>query len=95
MRGLWRIVDLPNATSCLARSAILAVNADDGGLWRLNGSFTNASLDCDTRGLTGADLTDCHCLTQSQLDAAHGDLDTKIPTSLSRPAHWAAVTPRL
>jgi hypothetical protein len=34
-------------------------NADDGGLWRLNGSFTNASIQCGSRGLTGADLTDC------------------------------------
>jgi hypothetical protein len=34
--------------------------ANDGGLWRLNGSFTNASIQCNTRGLTGADLTDCH-----------------------------------
>jgi hypothetical protein len=34
--------------------------ANDGGLWRLNGSFTNASIQCNSRGLTGADLTDCH-----------------------------------
>jgi hypothetical protein len=34
--------------------------ANDGGLWRLNGPFTNASLDCNTRGLTSIDLTDCH-----------------------------------
>jgi hypothetical protein len=33
--------------------------ANDGGLWRLNGSFTDASSQCDSRGLTGADLTDC------------------------------------
>src|SRR5437763_1015500 len=33
--------------------------ADDGGLWRLNGSFTDASSQCSSRGLTGADLTDC------------------------------------
>jgi hypothetical protein len=33
--------------------------ANDGGLWRLNGSFSNASGDCASRGLTGADLTDC------------------------------------
>jgi hypothetical protein len=34
--------------------------ADDGGIWRLNGTFTNAAIQCDSRGLTGADLTDCH-----------------------------------
>jgi hypothetical protein len=33
--------------------------ANDGGLWRLNGSFTNASSQCSSRGLTGADVTDC------------------------------------
>src|SRR5205807_836060 len=36
--------------------------ADDGGLWRVNGDsagFTNASSRCLSRGLTGADLTDC------------------------------------
>ena len=33
--------------------------ADDGGLWRLNGSFSDASSQCASRGLTGADLTDC------------------------------------
>jgi hypothetical protein len=33
--------------------------ADDGGLWRLNGSFTDASSQCSSRNLTGADLTDC------------------------------------
>jgi hypothetical protein len=35
-------------------------NADDGGIWRLDGEFTNAAIQCDSRGLTGADLTDCH-----------------------------------
>src|SRR5438094_3235343 len=32
---------------------------NDGGLWRLNGTFTNASSQCSSRGLTGTDLTDC------------------------------------
>src|SRR5437764_11866815 len=44
---------------------------NDGGLWRLNGTFTNASSQCSSRGLTGADLTDC----QAWLAA--------IPTSIS------------
>jgi hypothetical protein len=35
-------------------------NADDGGIWRLDGTFTNAAIQCDSRGLTGTDLTDCH-----------------------------------
>jgi hypothetical protein len=46
-------------------------NADDGGIWRLDGSFFDASAQCDTRGLTGADLTDCHMWL------------LKIPTSIT------------
>jgi len=49
----------------------IVFNADDGGLWRLSGSFTNASIQCNTRGLTGADLTDCHMWL------------LKIPTSIT------------
>ncbi|PYX72457.1 MAG: hypothetical protein DMG72_14925 [Acidobacteria bacterium] len=45
--------------------------ANDGGLWRLNGSFTNASSQCSSRGLTGADVTDCQMWL------------SKIPTSIS------------
>jgi hypothetical protein len=33
--------------------------ANDGGVWRLNGSFSNVSSQCSSRGLTGANLTDC------------------------------------
>lgn len=39
--------------------------------------------------LARADLTTALFLTQIQLNAAQGDLATKIPPSLSRPAHWA------
>jgi hypothetical protein len=44
----------------------------------------------DLRGadLRGADLTESIFLTQSQLDSAKGDLDTKLPPSLTRPTHW-------
>ncbi|PWK16578.1 pentapeptide repeat-containing protein [Tumebacillus permanentifrigoris] len=38
--------------------------------------------------LRGADLTDSLFLTQAQLNAARGDADTKLPKSLTRPAHW-------
>jgi hypothetical protein len=34
--------------------------ANDGGLWRLNGLFSDVSSQCASRGLTGADLTDCN-----------------------------------
>src|SRR5260370_18080066 len=32
--------------------------ANDGGVWRLNGSFTDSSDKCIRRGLTGADFHD-------------------------------------
>jgi hypothetical protein len=32
---------------------------NDGGFWRLSGSFADASGNCTSRGLTGADATDC------------------------------------
>jgi len=46
-------------------------NADDGGIWRLDGTFTNAAIDCDSRGLSSTDLTDCHMWL------------LKIPTSIT------------
>ena len=33
--------------------------ANDGGLWRLNSSFTDVSSQCSSRGLTGNNLIDC------------------------------------
>jgi uncharacterized protein YjbI with pentapeptide repeats len=38
--------------------------------------------------LSGADLTGSIFLIQSQLDAARGDAATKLPASLTHPAHW-------
>jgi uncharacterized protein YjbI with pentapeptide repeats len=43
-------------------------------------------------GLPGADLATSLFLTQSQLDAADGDAGTRLPRSLTRPAHWPAPT---
>jgi uncharacterized protein YjbI with pentapeptide repeats len=47
-------------------------------------------IGADFRGadLSGADLTGSIFLIQSQLDAAKGDTETKLPPSLTRPAHW-------
>jgi hypothetical protein len=47
-------------------------------------------IGADLRGadLGGADLTDSLFLTQSQLQAARGDHDTRLPPTLTRPAHW-------
>lgn len=39
--------------------------------------------------LRGADLSKSIFLTQAQLDAAKGDTRTKLPSSLTRPTHWA------
>ncbi|MET8678228.1 pentapeptide repeat-containing protein [Streptomyces sp. NPDC004647] len=38
--------------------------------------------------LSGADLTGTLFLTQPQLNAAKGDATTKLPPTLTRPAHW-------
>jgi uncharacterized protein YjbI with pentapeptide repeats len=47
-------------------------------------------IGADFRGadLSGADLTGSIFLTQSQLDAAKGDIETRLPSSLARPTHW-------
>lgn len=39
--------------------------------------------------LRGADLTDALFLTQPQVTAARGDSATRLPATLSRPAHWS------
>ncbi|WP_232016496.1 pentapeptide repeat-containing protein [Paenibacillus baekrokdamisoli] len=41
--------------------------------------------------LRGADLTESIFLTQAQLNAAKGDVNTKLPPSLTRPAHWSTL----
>ncbi|QKV96689.1 pentapeptide repeat-containing protein [Streptomyces sp. NA02950] len=38
--------------------------------------------------LSGADLTGALFLTQAQLNAARGDTATRVPSALTRPAHW-------
>ncbi|MFJ8533725.1 pentapeptide repeat-containing protein [Streptomyces sp. NPDC093591] len=40
--------------------------------------------------LTDADLTGAFFLTQPQLNAARGSAGTRLPASVSRPAHWTA-----
>jgi uncharacterized protein YjbI with pentapeptide repeats len=39
--------------------------------------------------LRGADLTASIFLTQSQLNSANGDTETRLPSSLTRPTHWS------
>jgi uncharacterized protein YjbI with pentapeptide repeats len=64
------------------------VGADLGGADLRGADLTGADL----RGadLGGADLTGGIFVTQSQLDAATGDRETRLPGSLRRPAHWIA-----
>jgi uncharacterized protein YjbI with pentapeptide repeats len=40
--------------------------------------------------LTDADLTGAFFVTQPQLNAARGSAGTRLPASVSRPAHWTA-----
>ena len=60
--------------------------ADDGGLWRLNGSFSDVSSQCSSRGLSGADLKDCqHWLSKvpTTISSLNGGLGTLQFQSLS------------
>ncbi|MEU6409237.1 pentapeptide repeat-containing protein [Microbispora sp. NPDC046933] len=53
-------------------------------------------IGADLRGadLGGADLTGSVFLTQAQVNAARGDDATKLPTALTRPAHWSVPAAR-
>jgi uncharacterized protein YjbI with pentapeptide repeats len=72
------------------------------GAYLIGADLTGADLDladliwADVRGadLSGACLTTSIFLTQAQLDAAKGDLDTELPPSLTRPRHWLPQTRR-
>ena len=61
---------------------------------RLGGADLSAAdlTGADLRGadLSGADLAASLFLMKSQIDAARGDDQTRLPASLSRPPHWAA-----
>ena len=70
--------------ACLRGAHLIA--ADLGGADLRAADFIGADLR-DAR-LGGADLTGSIFLTQPQLNAARGNLATKLPTALTRPAHW-------
>jgi hypothetical protein len=60
--------------------------ADDGGLWRLDGSFSDVSSQCSSRSLTGKDLVDCqHWLSKvpTTISTLNGGLATLQFQSLS------------
>ena len=66
------------------------------GAYLIGAKLVNADLrlvdfiGADLRGadLSGANLTGGFFLTQAQVDAARGDEATKLPRSVTRPAHW-------
>ncbi|MGW3955823.1 pentapeptide repeat-containing protein [Streptomyces sp. NPDC004752] len=72
--------------------------ADLRGAWLIAADLTGADLrgadmigaDLRDADLTDADLTGALFLTQPQTDAARGSAGTRLPTSVARPAHWAA-----
>jgi hypothetical protein len=49
----------------------IVFNADDGGVWRINGSFTDVSSQCASRGLSPNNLIDCNSWL------------SKVPTTIS------------
>lgn len=62
------------------------IGADLGGADLRVADLLGADLRAADLG--GADLTGSIFLTQSQLSAAKGDTDTKLPPSLTHPTHW-------
>ena len=48
-----------------------------------------SGADLSEANLSGADLSEAKDLTQSQVDSAKGSEDTRLPTGLVRPRHWA------
>lgn len=71
-------------------------NANLRGAYLIAADLTNANLrgadligaDLRDTNLAGADLTGTLFLTQSQLNAAQGNAQTKLPAALTRPSHW-------
>ncbi|MEU5822119.1 pentapeptide repeat-containing protein [Streptomyces sp. NPDC047803] len=71
--------------------------ADLRGAYLIAADLTGADLrladligaDFRDADLSGADLTGALFLTQAQVNAAKGNGATRLPASLSRPAHWA------
>ncbi|GHB66222.1 hypothetical protein GCM10010377_66410 [Streptomyces viridiviolaceus] len=72
--------------------------ADLRGAYLIAADLTGADLrgadligaDLRDADLTDADLTGAFFLTQPQVDAARGGAGTRLPGSVTRPAHWAA-----
>jgi hypothetical protein len=69
-RGVSRHPD-QHAMAATPLNPDILFNGDDGGVWRINGAFTDISSQCSSRGLSGNNLIDCqHWLS-------------KVPTTIS------------
>lgn len=69
----------------LSGSFIIAANLNGVDL-----SFTDLlGTDLRDANLSGADLSRCIYLTQAQVNAAKGDINTKLPKTIVRPNHWS------
>lgn len=69
----------------LRGALLIAANLSDADLQRAD--FIGADLrDTD---LSGANLAGCLFLTQAQVNAARGNLQTKLPAYVKVPAHWS------
>ncbi|MEV6590219.1 pentapeptide repeat-containing protein [Streptomyces acidicola] len=72
--------------------------ADLRGAYLIAADLTGADLrgadligaDLRDADLTDADLTGAFFLTQPQLDSARGSAGTRLPGTVTRPAHWTA-----
>jgi len=65
---------------------VCLIAADLNGVDLSGADLIGADLrDADIRG---ADLSNCIFITQAQINTAKGDINTKLPSSLARPAHW-------
>ena len=50
-----------------------------------------STLEADLRSadVRGTDLRRCLFLTRPQVQGAHGDMSTRLPGDIDRPAHWS------
>ena len=89
----YRGADLAGAR--LAKAGLAGANLRGARLLGADLSGADLTLadltgaDLRAASLRGADLAASLFLTQSQLDAAQGDISTRLPPPLTRPAHWS------
>jgi hypothetical protein len=77
-----------NSPDALMELDVSAHRRDINTLLLRTSELVRAGVWREETNLRGADLTKSIFFTQSQLDAAKGDLGTKLPSSLTRPTHW-------